>query len=365
MALTAPEKGVEAVVAINYEQIDTIRGVTICLIVWGHCLLGWQDYVPKNTLDSFLKIAVFETGKVSTIIFFIVAGFLLRPKLYHYTLASFCRHRLPKVYKPWISFILLFLVLSIVQLLPLRELWAKQDAKQFWWYIYKLTDGLMLYTAYWFVTTYIVTMLLLVWLREHAERAWLGIFLAAITLFYCINFYYNWVAANHAKAVLAYAFFVWLGIQLHKYYPLIQLTLKKISWPMLFTALTLSFIVSCMDAHYLTGIGCVDPYGSNRISNALVSIVFLAVLLKAGKRSGINRFQPRKTVYGIFLVHNIVIFELTFIVLRIFSVKQFDSIWMLLVFNLAFFALVLTVTYGIVWGITKTKFRWLVGVGAN
>lgn len=365
MVLTTSAGEAEPAVAINYEQIDTIRGITICLIVWGHCLLGWQDYVPRNTVDLFLKIAVIETGKISTIIFFVVAGFLLRPKLRNYSFASFCKERLPKVYIPWLSFILLFLVLSIIQLLPLAELWASRDLKQFWWYIYKLTDGLMLYTAYWFVTTYIVTMLLLVWLRDQAESAWLGIVLAAVTLFYCINFYYNWVAANHAKAVLAYAFFVWLGMQVNKYYPMIQSAIQKVNWAVLLTALSLSFIISCMDAKYLSGIGCVDPYGSNRISNAVVSLLFFAVLLKAGKSSSINKLKPRKTVYGIFLAHNIVIFELTFIVLRFFSVEQFESIWMLLVFNLAFFVIVLTVTYGLVWAITKSRYRWLVGISNN
>jgi len=350
---------------IHYAQIDTIRGITICFIVWGHCLLGWENFVPGNTLDSVLKLAVFQTGKIGTVIFFLVAGFLLRTKLREYTFINYCKARLPRVYIPWLSFMLLFLLLGVFQILPLADIWVHRDFRLLTRDVYNLIVGVLLYTAYWFVTTYIVSMLLLVSMRKYAEHIWLGAALGSITLFYGVNYYYQWIPANHGKAILAYAFFVWLGIQLHKYYPLVQATVERIPWIIVCTAFILFFILCCVEANYLSGIGCADPFGSNRISNSILSLIFFAGLLKMGRSVRINKLKPRKTVFGVFLMHVVVIFELSILVKHYFSVRLLNNVWKLLAFQFVFLAATMLITYGLVRLIERTNYRWLLGLSGN
>ena len=53
----------------DYEQIDTIRFITICFIVWGHCLLGWDQKTTNSLSEEILKSFVLQAGRIGTIIF--------------------------------------------------------------------------------------------------------------------------------------------------------------------------------------------------------------------------------------------------------------------------------------------------------
>ncbi|MEO5910900.1 MAG: acyltransferase [Pelobium sp.] len=346
-----------------YPQIDTIRFITICFIVFGHCLLSqWDEKQFLTPEKEYLHIFVSQTGKISTVIFFIIAGFLLRPKLHHYTLKSYLQDRIPKVYFPWVLFIIIFLIVEIVQELPLKEIFATGNIKLLLDGCYKILNGLLLYTAYWFITTYFVSMILFVTFRKYAESLFFGLILGLITCFYAVNLYYQWIAANHAKSILAYAFFVWIGILLQKHFDTVMNFIKRISWVLFIVVLVVMFYLSCAEGAYLQKIGCVDPFASNRVSNSLFSIVFLLALFKMGRLQLINNLNPRKTVYGIFLIHNLVIYELM-IVLRYYRV--FDSVanyWYLLIIQILFCSIIVFITYIIVSILVRSKYSWLIGV---
>ncbi len=348
----------------NYEQIDTIRIITICFIIWGHCLLTWEKQVPLNTLDHLLTVAIFQSGKISTIIFFVVAGFLVRAKLPQYTVKSYFLDRIPKVYFPWVLFMFIFLLLNILQVMPIIKIWNEGNIRLFKTGVYNNIVGVLFYTAYWFITVYAISMGLIVALRRHAEKMWLGALLGAITVFYCINLYYQLIPPNHGKAFLGYAFYVWLGIQANKHFESIKIFIKKISWPVMILVLVFLFILACLEARFLTRIGCLDAYASNRFSNSLFSLSFFMALLKMGANASLNKLQPRKMVYGMFLVHNLIIFELSFLINAYLLKYLYINIWIHLIIQLVFFMTILFITYILVNIISNSKYRWLIGLAS-
>ncbi len=347
----------------NYEQIDTIRFITICFIIWGHTLVGWENRPTHGTFDEVMKMIVYQTGKVSTIIFFVVSGFLLRPKLQGYTLKSYFKERSPRVYLPWVFFIILFQFISILHQVPLAEIWENRDLRLFVRLNYNILDGLLLYSAYWFITTYMVSMVVLVLFRKHAESWMLGAAFAAITLFYAVNLYYGWIEANHSKAILGYVLFIWVGMKVNRHFDRIQNWLARVPWAWLGGSVFVLFALACIEGYTLSTVQCVDPYASNRISNIFLSLLFFLALLKMGTVGRINRLQPRKTVYGIYLIHNILIFELSRWIGFFFAreIEQ-SSLWLCVLYQIAFFTVILILTYQLVRRLAESKFCWVIGI---
>jgi len=347
----------------NYEQIDTIRFITIAFIIWGHCLLGWNERVTHSLTEEWVKIFVLQTGKISTIIFFIVSGFLLKPKLNQYTVVSYFKERTPKIYGPWIFFILVFMAISIVQLIPLKELWITKDIRGFIKLNYAILNGLLIYSAYWFITTYIIGMAIIIALRKHINKPWLGLVFLSLTAFYCLNLHYMWIATNHSKAVLSYTFFIWLGIQINNHYSRVTNILKKVSWPLVVLVLLGSFILASYEGYSLTIKECGDAFASNRFTNGILSILLFFALLKLGKISRINKLNPRRTVYGIYLIHNLIIFELMMVIN--FYFKDYlltGNVWKILCLQIIFTSFIITVTYQIVRIIGNSRLKRIIGL---
>ena len=349
--------------SVNYEQIDTIRFVTIFFIIWGHSLLGWNERITHSFTEEWVKIFVIQTGKISTIIFFIVSGFLLNSRINKYTLFSYFKERTPKIYAPWIAIIIIFMVISIVQLIPLKDLWETRDIKGFIKSNYAILNGLLLYSAYWFITTYIIGMALIISLKKHINKPWLGLVLFSLTAFYCLNLHYMWIAANHAKAVLSYTFFIWLGIQINNYHSYISDVLKRISWPFVLLALFGSFILASYEGYWLTIKNCGDAFASNRFSNGILSILLFFAMLKFGKVSRINKLNPRKTVYGIYLLHPLLIFEIMIVIN--FYFKDYLStvnVWKGLVLQIIFTTFIMILTYKLVKIIGNSRIKGIIGL---
>ena len=82
---------------------------------------------------------------------------------------------------------------------------------------------------------------------------------------------------------------------------------NKWSWIKLCLLLTVSMILSCAEGIMLNSSNCADPYASIRISNIITSILVFIVLFKKGEIERINKLNPRKNVFSIYLVHNILI----------------------------------------------------------
>ena len=346
----------------NYEQIDTIRFLTIFLILWQHCLVGWDKIVPQSFLQEALLTFVLQIGRISTVVFFIISGFLLQPKLKNYTLFSYFKERIPKVFGPWFLFVCVFMLINMVYFMPFRALWADRDIKEFFILSYKLLNGVLLHSAYWFITTYMFSMALIVGFKKHVAKIWFGIALCVFTAFYCVNQHYQWIDPNHTKAVLSYSFFIWLGMRIKVNFSKIESFIKGTPWTVVILTFLAVFLVAAFEGHQLSLLHSKDPFATNRFTNILLSIVFFLTLLKVGKISRINKLNPRKTVFGIYLVHSIVILGLMLIIKASFM-HQLGvlNIWKLLLFQISFALGILYITYKIVKILAGTRLGWVIG----
>ncbi|RKR81916.1 membrane-bound acyltransferase YfiQ involved in biofilm formation [Mucilaginibacter gracilis] len=330
----------------NYLVIDTIRFIAMCSIVWGHCNLGCEQRVFHNIDDIFIQSVILQLGKIGTIIFFLISGFLMESKIDSYTPLSFLKLRLRSTIIPWFVVVLLFGLLNLSNDASLKTALAQHHYKEALNINFIILRTAIFYFAYWFIIVYLISAVLLIALKKHLNKAWLGLSLALITAFYCVNLHYGWVSAYHTKAFLGYAFFMWLGIIISKNYTRFIAFLENTSWGYFILAFAISFIFACREGINLSKIGCADPYASIRITNIFNSLLAFACLFKLGKINLINKLDPRKTVYGIYLLHNMVIYGITELYHSFFSNYNINpSISNLLVAEIIAFIFVLSVTY--------------------
>lgn len=352
-----------AALKVDYFQIDTIRFITICFIVWGHSLFSqWGEELSSDFRFENLRVITIQLGKISTPIFFVVAGFLLRPRLKYYNFKNYFIDRGPKVYFPWVFFIVFFFFLQFFQLNNWRDIFIEHDLKKLTYIGYKIFNGLMLYTAYWIITTYLVSMTIFIIFKEQAEKWWFGLLFGAIFLFYAVNLYYQWLPANHAKAILGYAFFVWLGIILHKHFNVFSLYLNKLPWIVIIVSLIGFFILSCYEGIYLSKIGSADSFSSNRISNSIFSMVFFIAMMKFGPILIINKLNPRKITFGIFLFHNLIIFQLSIWSSQLNLKYVFPNALLLFLSQIVYCGFIVFCSCMIVRWLMHSKLSWLIGL---
>ena len=346
----------------NYSEIDTIRFITISIIVWSHSLLPpWHDQSTDELFEEIIKSFVKQLGAISTIIFFIVSGILMRSKLQECSLKSYFNERIPVVYGPWLFIVCFNVLLIMFHQLSQQDLLATRSVSTIVKSIYAIVIGLIVYGPYWFVLTYLVGMVVLIYFKQYSCNNYFGLVLFAITLFYALNFHFEWIDTLHSKAILAYTFFIWLGFQFHSHWKEILAKVKKITWPIMFIMTLVFFSIACYEGYILSLNDVRDPFASNRITNIIFSLIFFMLLLKIGPIRIINNLRPRKIVYGIYLINSIVLLELTVIFKKYIDYLYLVDIWVLIALQLVFFAVTLILTYLIVYFVINSSLRWIIG----
>ena len=173
----------------------------------------------------------------------------------------------------------------------------------------------------------------------------MGLVLAAFTLFYSVNLHHAWISVHHTKAFVGYAFFMWLGVQISNNYKKILELLSALSWKLCIGAFFVTFLAACFEGFYLQHIGCADPYASIRFSNIINSVISFACLIKMGQLNIINRLEPRRVVYGVYLLHNLLIYEMINWGSKYFSSGYFvNSAFNLLFLEIVAFAFILSLS---------------------
>jgi hypothetical protein len=334
---------------LNFEVIDTIRFIAMLSIVWGHCSLGAENSVYTNTTETVLQSIILQIGKLGTIVFFLISGFLMEPKLAKHTPWGFVKLRFKSIILPWMISVVVLAFLTIATDSATKVAYQLHHYREAVMLQYLIFKNSIFYFAYWFIVVYMITAVLLIALRKHIYKLRLGLVFLAITAFYCLNLHYAWVSQAHTKAFLGYVFFMWLGMQISRYYHVFMLLLKKTNFTTLISLLVIGFAASCYEGIHLTQIGCTDPFASIRFTSSIASILLFVTLFKIGKINWINQFEPRRTVYGIYLLHNLVIFVLVYALRDVLHTEHFNlALSKLILAELAVFAAVLVITYACV-----------------
>lgn len=347
---------------VNYSEIDTIRFITISIIVWSHSLFpAWHDQSADEVFEGIIKSFVKQLGAISTIIFFIVSGILMRSKLQGYNLKGYFNERIPGVYGPWLFIVFFNIFLIMVYQLSKQDLLANRSLSTIANSIYAIVNGLIVYGPYWFVLTYLVGMVVLIYFKRYSCNIYFGLVLGAITLVYALNFHFEWIDTFHTKAILGYTFFIWLGFQFHTHWEKILAKAKKITWLIMLIMMIVFFSIACYEGYFLSVKGVRDPFASNRMTNIIFSLIFFICLLKIGPIRIINNLRPRKIVYGIYLINSIVIFGLTLLFKKDIDNLYLADIWLLLALQLVFFTITIMLTYLVVYFLINSSLRWIIG----
>lgn len=348
---------------VNYTALDTIRFLTISIIVWSHSLFPeWYSDIPRDAAGEIVKVIVIQIGAISTIVFFIVSGILMNSKLKYYNIRSYLVERVPRVYAPWLFIVLINALLMFLLQLYTQQIQFRWDAAHLMQIAYNIVLSLLIHGPYWFIYTYFFGMIILILFKRYSSNYNFGIVLLLATLFYALNFYAGWIDTLHSKAVFSYTFFIWLGFQIQSRWDDNIKKIKEISWLVLVPLLAILFSAAAYDGYNLLAQEVKDPYASNRLINIAFSLVFFVALVKFGEIPSINRLRPRKIVYGIYLINSIIVLKLSYLFSNPLDALSSVSIWTLLALQVIYFGLVLFLTWLIVhYLLGSEKYRWIVG----
>ena len=283
----------------NYDFIDAIRALAMMCIVADHCFTaGANDFSFKST-NFWAYIISVQLVKIGTIIFFLLAGFLIGDKFADYSALDYLKRRFNNTFRPWIiwSFIFLCFVIAIWPRDGNVTTWLLEDLK-----------GVYLRSNYWFIINFFICITVLLIFKKQLYSIKLGLILLFFTLFYTVNIYYQWIYPLHTTAVLGFVFFLWLGAQMQKHWLKTEGYLRKIPFWVLIVVVIVTLALAVIEIANLYGTNSLDPFNSLRLSNILYSLAMFFLIVKIKRYGWMMKLKPRETTYGIYLIHYIIIF---------------------------------------------------------
>lgn len=193
----------------NFDFIDTIRCISMIGIVFEHCSVFWGfSYADK--FDTFIEVSIMQVLKFATIAFFLISGFLINHKFQEYTPIEYLRNRFRNTIKPWIIWVLIFVLLDLVDRL-VAYIKGSDDriATQTLSFIGKEFVDTIFFTSYWFILNFLICIAILLLFRKYLYKIWFGIVLGAISIVYSFNLYYHWFITQHSTALFGFVFYLW------------------------------------------------------------------------------------------------------------------------------------------------------------
>lgn len=342
----------------NYDFIDAIRGIAMMSIVFEHCY-GVQK-LPIYSASFWVSITIFQLAKFGTIIFFLLAGFLIGDKFTDYTPAQYLKRRFANTFGPWMFWSLLYVFFAIITLYITNGIY--HDGRFNLHNILSEVKTVYLYSNYWFIINFMVSISLLLIFKRYLYSYFFGAVLLSFTLFYNVNIHFEWIDPTHTVAILGFIFFLWLGAQMRKHWAQIEVWIRKTSYIWLLVGFVTSFAFSCAETIRLLNSHSIDPYNTLRFSNVLFSIFSFLLLLKIRKFGFITLIKPRVTTYGIYLIHYLL---LSFLIPQLFIHLPFDVNQLGIIGSLAFklmtFIVVYFLTLLLVLAISRSRLKALVG----
>lgn len=347
----------------NYEFVDTIRCISMMGIVFLHCSVFWGLKYNRFS-ETLIETGVMQLLKFSTIAFFLIGGFLINHKFNEYSAGQYLKNRFKNTVKPWLFWVGIFFVLDIIGQIIIYFRFGSSDASDnLLKYLFDETVHILFYTSYWFIPNFLICIALLLIFKKYLYNSWLGVFLGTLSVFYSINLYYTWIPTEHSTALFGFVFYLWLGVMLNKHFQKVITFINKVSWSWLILINLIFYILSMAETIHLMRLGSKDAYDTLRITNILYSLSMFATLLKIGGIAIIqNKLKPRQTTFGIYLIHEILIFNvlpLIFTPLKIHPALM--SAGSNIIITIVRFIIVYLLSFLLTVGISKTKMKWIVG----
>lgn len=342
-------------------KLSTLRFVAICSIVWGHSLLGWDTRHFTTTSMFALQTVMIELGRLGTVIFFIISGYFLAGKIGRFNVGQYLVYRSKSIIIPWLIFVFTCVCLQFLHVFSFYQLQHTRLAIVLP-VVENLLSGSLFYAAYWFIPVSIISACVLLASHKHIFKIWYVVLLGSITLFYCINLYAGWIDVNHTKSLLGYTFFMWLGVEFKKHIAAIHKIISNIKWRYLVSLVILAFVASCAEGLLLKANGCKDAFASIRFTNIILSLLIFSAFLKNRSLYTFKKLKPEKYVYGVYLIHSIVLLEaIPFVTALIKAQHWLNDVALLLALQLLFFVSVIVLSYLLSVLIKNSRLHFLTG----
>ncbi len=318
----------------------------------------------KSFDEKIVQIFSLQFFKFGTIIFFLLAGFLIGDKFNRYSTKEYLKRRIDNTVKPWFFWVVLLFILNYIDV-AVRNLKSGESIFMGKTLVNILVDfgDIVFNTSFWFIPNFLICIAILLLFRKYLYNKFFGIFLLCLSLFYSINLYFDIFPTSHTTALFGFIFYLWLGVQINKHYENFKELIRKTSLLLLVTFTIVTFILSSLESYYLLVKLPIDPFNTLRISNIIYSLICFSLLYKLGDKIAIKRFNSSTLTFGIYLVHQLLIFRLMPLIFRPLHIDfENKSAYYFLIIQLFTFAIVYTVSVLIVYLINKnSKIKWVIG----
>lgn len=347
----------------NYGFIDTMRFIAMISIVMEHSspFLG----LKMSTLhDQIIQTAALQFIKFGTIVFFILAGFLIGDKFNQYTTKQYLSRRIHSIFRPWLFWVSVFIGLFFINQTVIHL--KGGGAPGFQHPIDYLVDRIhfiVVYTSFWFIINFIFCIAVLLFFRKYMYNMIFGAILGACSLFYSVNLYFEWAPTGHTTALMGFIFYLWLGVILHKYFDAFQKWINQRSFFLLSSLVIITYVLSCIESLHLLQLGSGDFLNTLRISNIIFSFTCFLFLYRFCNFKVIEMLNPRSMTFGIHLLHHIlIIIFLPMVLMPLEIVYTKQTAWNLFFLQFLIFLFIYSSTYVIVHLLRKMeRWKWTVG----
>lgn len=350
---------------VNYDFIDYIRFLAIISIVVEHSYFWPATVYFKDFPEQVIQTFSMQIFKFGSIIFFLLAGFLIGDKINNYKPFDYLQRRFDNTFKPWLFWVGIYILIEYINSVVGYLRFGSSDAfSKPGSYLYDLISYVLFETSFWFIINFLIGIATLMLFRKYIYSFKFGLILGLCSLFYAINIYFDWIPSRHTMAFLGFVFYIWLGVQMNKYYADFLTWINKTTLASIVIACIFSFFLASAESLYLTNFHLkTDPYNTLRITNILYSLVAFLLLFKIGNIDWIKKMQPRNTTFGIYLIHYSVIVQALPLIFRPLNIDYLhQNALFLFGFQLIRFVIAFAVSYLLTILISKfNRIKWIVG----
>ena len=330
-------------------------------IVMEHISIAPYTFTPDDA-PYWVHLTIVQAFKFGTVAFFLIAGFLFAANKDQYSVFDYLKRRFNNIFRPWLIWSTIFIVLvtavpilnSIITKAPLISVVAN---------IYWGAKWVYLHSNYWFIMNYFFCTTVLL-LNKKVLNSWIfGLILLSLTSFYSVNVYFEWIMPEHTTAIFGFIFFYWLGVQINRFYQNIKIFFQKTHVIYFVMATFITLFLAVRELSLLSSLHKVDPNNTLRFSNIVFSITVFFLFLKIERFNWLSFLQPRKTTYGIYLVHYIFAICLLPLIFGEANVSllQHLSVFEMIKYELTRFLIVYLFSFTLVQAISRSNYAWVIG----
>jgi len=340
--------------------------MSMAAVVLVHSITGAYGLLGMTSMDSF-TMGLIQLFKFGTIGFFLISGFLMSEGLDRRPPLEYLKRRLQRVAMPWLVWSSIFCAMRLIYYLESRRIILRSSPGSVLLVLNNVYVSLF-QSTYWFIPNLLIALSILLLCRRFLMDLRLGALFLALSLFYGLNIYAQWIPIqHHTEALFGFVFYLWLGTWGARNIDAVEAWIARTSMPALTVLALLAWMAAQRESEVLAAAGSTDPMNTLRIGNQLYSVAVVLLVFKMRKAVWPRMVDVRANTFGIYLTHGIVLGLLVNIARRTITTAVATNASsappaLLACLSLCIFA----ITYGCSlvltrWLLDRSSLRWTVG----